>query len=243
MLTWLCRGCACPEANNLAGAGGNGQKVISFGDHHSGAEEQVCTDILLNGNPIWGPQRMGSPLVEAGFKGRLALARIYLSNEDPNTGVVITANSHSPGHDACLARSNRFSGVFAAGAEGLQASSSHCGGCTKRHVHYAEVVLDECGAVGDGKSCGGKNSLWAAVKSKATSGGYVFESAMQGADAASKCYAMNIPADLSLGGFQVIAYGDATCGLSSEQSSFTLSGGVLRTKGFVTHGCKDPNGW
>ena len=103
MLTWVCRGCACPEANNLAGAGGNGQKVISFGDHHSGAEEQVCTDILLNGNPIWGPQRMGSPLVEAGFKGRLALARIYLSNDDPNTGVVITANSHSPGHDACLA--------------------------------------------------------------------------------------------------------------------------------------------
>ena len=93
---------------------------------------------------------MGGPLVEArGSKGLLSLARIYLSNVSPNSGVIIAANSHSPGHDACLARApHKFAGVFAAGAEGLQATSSHCGGCIMKQHHYNEVVLDICGDAG-----------------------------------------------------------------------------------------------
>ena len=66
---------------------------------------------------------------------------------------------------------------------------------------------------------------------------------MHGTEADQKCFALNIPADLSMHGFQVVAYGAPVCLLSSEQSSFTLTGGVLRTKGFATHGYKDKDGW
>ena len=193
------------EANNLGWPAGNNSKVISYGDHHSGREEQVCTDILLNGNPTWGPERAGgncaptcNPLVVAGPEGRLVLARIYLSNVDPCTGVVVSANSHSPGHDVCP--SNRFSGTYAAGVVGLVAQASHAGGCSrgKRHYHYGEVVLTECvcsfpthlicvpaapalrpsiltshalptNRCGAG-SCSGKNQEWTAIKSEASVG-------------------------------------------------------------------------
>ena len=119
------------EANNLGWPAGNGSKMISYQDHTTGTQEQVCTDILLNGNAAWGPDRprhsgMG-PLVMKGPEGWLVLAPIYLSNAMPNSGVVVAANSHSPSASFCPG--NKFSGVYAAGAEGLQATASHCGVC------------------------------------------------------------------------------------------------------------------
>ena len=41
------------EANNLGWPAGNASKVISYQDHITGTQEQVCTDILLNGNAAW----------------------------------------------------------------------------------------------------------------------------------------------------------------------------------------------
>lgn len=119
------------EANNVGWPTGNASRVISYQDHTTGAQEQVCTDILLNGNAAWGPDRpehtgMG-PLVMPGPEGRLVLAPIYLSNAKPTSGVVVAANSHSPSASFCPV--NKFSGVYAAGAEGLQATASHCGVC------------------------------------------------------------------------------------------------------------------
>eukprot|EP01044_Picomonas_judraskeda_P006450 COSAG03_NODE_643_length_6532_cov_3.761387_2_plen_630_part_00 len=233
------------EANNVGWPAGNASKVISYEDHHSGASEDVCTDILLNGNGEWGPERSDGkyPFVIPGPEGRLVLAPIYLSNVAPNAGVVIQANSHSPGTgEAGLAAcpGSVFSGVFAAGATGLQASSSDCGGCGAKHYHFVEVVLGECDAVRN--PCGGKNSLWTAIKSDAPSGGYIFKSALAGTQASNKCYMLNIPGDLSLGGFQVVAFGDTTCDTSSDQTSFTVTGGLLETKGFQTAKCSTSNG-
>jgi hypothetical protein len=231
------------EANNQGFPPGNASKVLSYVDHHSGAQEQVCTDILLNGYPTWGPERSNgkNPLVAAGPDGKLVFAPIPLSNEQPCSGVVIAANSHSPGHDFCPG--NEFAGVFAAGADGLSATASNAGGCVggSKRYHYAEVVLDKCG---DQSSCGGKNMLWTALSSEAVKGEYIFQSALQGSTKENKCYVLNIPEDLSLGGFQVVAYGAAQCPTSSDQCSFKVGAtGQLKTSGFRTSKCDTTDGW
>ena len=168
-----------------------------------------------------GPERSGGnhSLVMRGADGGLVLSPISLSNVAPNKGIVIQANSHSPGSDICPG--NEYSGVYAAGAVGLLAQASNCGGCQRRHHDYAEVVLDDCGAVGDGgKPCAGQNSMWTAVPSTAPGGGTVFTSALSTARA---CYSLNVPADLSLHGEQVTAHGDATCDTSPSLSNHSLN--------------------
>ena len=202
----------------------------------------MCTDILLNGYPTWGPERSNgkSPLVMPGPEGKLVLSPIPLSNEQPCSGVVCAANSHSPGADFCPG--NKFAGVFAAGAEGLSATANHAGGCVRgpKRYHFAEVVLDQC----DQSSCGGQNMLWTALSSEATKGEYIFQSALHGSTKENKCYVLNIPEDLSLDGFQVVAYGAAQCPTSSDQCSFQAeSTGQLKTTGFKTSKCDTTSGW
>jgi hypothetical protein len=57
---------------------------------------------------------------------------------------------------------------------------------------------------------------------------------------------INVPEDLSLGGFQVVAYGAPQCPTSADQCSFKVgggtSGGVLETTGFKTTNCGTTNG-
>jgi hypothetical protein len=230
------------EANNQHG---NDSLALAFVDHHSGAHEKICTDILLNGYPTWGPERSNGkdafviPAPPSQYK--LALAPIPLSNENPCSGVIIAANSHSPGHDSCPG--NTFAGVHAAGAEGLSATASHAGGCIGgKHYHYSEVVLTDCDHA-KANTCGGKNTLWTALKSESVDGEYLFQSALHGAVGVNSCYVLNIPEDLSLGGFQVVAYGAAQCPTSSGQSSFKIgSSGLLQTTGFKTTKCDSTTG-
>ena len=214
---------------------------MQFVDHYTGDPEQVCTDIVLNGYPSWGPERSNgkNPLVRLGPDGKLILAPIALSNESPCSGVVVAANFHAPGHDLCPG--TMFAGVFAAGAEGLSATASHAAGCVGgKKYHFAEVILDKC----DNSKCSGKNMLWSALPSEAVNGEYVFKSALEGATAENKCYVLNVPEDLSLGGYEVVAYGSAQCPTSADQCSFRVSSpGTLETTGFRTSGCNTTQGW
>jgi hypothetical protein len=123
-----------------------------------------------------------------------------------------------------------------------QAAAGYCrlntSDCTSG-AYYGEVGLDECGA----GPCGGKNQEWTAIKSKASKGGFVFKSALEGSTASAKCYMLNIPADLSLGSAQVVAFGDASCDTGSIQSDFVSAAtGVLETKGFPTPSCSSRDG-
>lgn len=83
------------------------------------------------------------PLVIPGPEGRLVLAPIHLSNVKPNSGVVVAANSHNPSEEFCPGTvRNKYSGVYAAGAEGLEATSSHCGKRVQQHgVASAAVCI------------------------------------------------------------------------------------------------------
>ena len=147
------------EANNVHG---NATEQFSYLDHHSGRHEEVCTHILLNGDPEMGPERSAGahPLVTriedptGRFPdGQIVLAPILLSNVAPCTGVVIEANFHAPGADRCPG--TRFSGVFAAGAQGLHAMASTCTGCNKH-----DLVKDRvCVAVESGNAPGANASL------------------------------------------------------------------------------------
>lgn len=123
-----------------------------------------------------------------------------------------------------------------------QAAAGYCrlntSDCTSG-AYYGEVGLDECGT----GPCGGQNQEWTAIKSKASKGGFVFKSALEGSTASAKCYMLNIPADLSLGSAQVVAFGDTSCDTGSTQSDFVSAGsGVLETKGFPTPACSSRDG-
>ena len=141
---------------------GNVSDQFSFHDHHTGGVEDVCTHILLNGDPEMGLERSAGarPLVSrikdpsGSFPdGRIVLAPIMLSNVAPCTGVIVEANFHAPGSDRC--RGTRFSGAFAAGAEGLHAMGSTCDGCN-RH----DLVKDRvCVAVESGRAPDANASL------------------------------------------------------------------------------------
>jgi hypothetical protein len=149
------------EANNLGGPPENAsianQEILYF-DLVSGRKELVCTDILLNGNPKWGPERSEgkSPLVVPGPDGRLVLAPIYLSNEDPCTGVVIAANSHAPFWVNDFCPGANFAGALCAGCDGVQASSSHCGGCIKASGSTPDRI---CEAMASGPPPNANSSL------------------------------------------------------------------------------------
>jgi hypothetical protein len=82
----------------------------------------VCTDMLLTGalGWHWQPQR-------SALHGGLVVGELPLSNERPNSGVVIESNYHNPGGDRCPGPV--FAGTFAAGAVGLRVEASDCSGC------------------------------------------------------------------------------------------------------------------
>ena len=140
------------EANNLKG---NMTKLISFVDHHSGAQEPVCTDMLINGYPAWASDEC--PLLSRydgkgdGAEGEIVLAPIPLGNIEPSAAVIVEGNYHNPGSSLCAG--DTYHGAFAAGAVGMRAEASDCSGCSK---HAADR---KCLAVGTGNAPDANSSL------------------------------------------------------------------------------------
>jgi hypothetical protein len=137
---------------------------------NTGAAQQVCTDILINGddcvyNDCTTPD-LSNSLSLARFaaaakgqkQGTLSPGPIVINNHSPCRSVVVEGNFHNPGGDLCPS-GVEFFGTFAAGAEGLRSESNDCSDCEPTGGPNKGKLARVCRAVGTSLSSDARVTL------------------------------------------------------------------------------------